>query len=162
MDGFLPKKSSLGVLSGCRLVDQRLRISPAAFTASAHRCPGSPFSSRRHLVMSSRDWFLLSAVPFLLRCIGRCEFVSDPFERAESGEVFWNVFAPVVCSQSTYFLPCRVFNYPKEMLKFFKHLTFLCNEVYSDFFGEVVSKGDKKSRSTCGADAKRAANVRVY
>ena len=80
-------------------------------------------------------------------------------------EKFFEMYLPPLSVRrvhSTYFLPCRVFNYPKEMLKFFKHLTFLCNEVYPDVPREVVSKGDKKSRSTSGADAKRAANVRVY
>lgn len=41
-------------------------MSPAAFTASPHKCPGSALSINRHLVMSSRDRFLLSAMPFFV------------------------------------------------------------------------------------------------
>ena len=61
MEGFLLEKSS----SGWHFVDLRLSISPAAFTASPHRCPRSALYSRRHMVISNRHWFLCFAIPFL-------------------------------------------------------------------------------------------------
>ena len=86
MEGFLPEKSSFGVLSGCCFVERRLRMSPAAFTASAHKCPGSAFSSKRHLVMSSSDLFFLSATPFLWGVYGGVSSCLIPFEEQNSAK----------------------------------------------------------------------------
>ena len=36
----------------------------AAWTALAHKNPGTDLSSKKHLVMSNMEWFLHSATPF--------------------------------------------------------------------------------------------------